>query len=194
MRLSVVFCSVFLCCAVFAEAHTPQTAFAKKGFDSCNHCVYGRAEKQLAVGQTQPVTVGAVKLGPVGPIRGIRFDKSSSSFIVEHTGTYVIDYFLQAYSSTVYGLDSFMSIAIRVNGSLKGVRNLVPIDLRGIGGAYYSKNSVIFERLRKGDKVSLVVTKRVPSSIEFYNPTNPHETVPPDTVAYLVIRKIGKSG
>jgi len=196
MRSIIGFSLFCLLTAIGNGLFCQEIPLVEKSFDSCRHCVYGRAEKRLAVGDTEDIDTGTVSLKQARPIRGIRFDKKSSSFVVHHSGTYVIDYFLKAFYDTGEAEypASVLSIAVKINKKLKGVRNLFPIDLRGFGGAVYLRNSVIFERLRKGDRVRLVVIKKDPSGIEFRNYSVPDVEVPKDTVAYLAMHKIGKTG
>jgi len=188
MRLITILCSIFFLCETTTGLFG--TVLIKKGFEDCHHGIYGRAEKKIAPEQTEDISTGVVSLTGVGPFRGIQFDPNSSAFTIRHTGTYVIDYFLKAFTTPRVSTE-IIAIAIKVNGKLRGTRDLNPVNIpitNKIDGSYFSANGIIYENLKKGDTVSLVVIKIEPPSVFFANYYK-DDDLPPSTVAYLAIHK-----
>jgi len=195
MRLLYILCSTFL----LANTQGIGLPLVEKGFDSCHHAVYGRAEKKMPSGQTNIVREGVVKLQRVGTSRKIGFSSKSSAFTIHHTGTYVIDYFLKAHAMARNG-EELIVIGVQINNSLRGIRYLDLMnstqDLQEVilDNAYFSGNGTIFENLRKGDKIRLVVAKVESQTPPFFANYYTGTDLPPATVAYLDIHKAEKKG
>jgi len=159
----------------------------EKSWDKCHIAVYGQAEKRLVDDKPyELINEGILTLEPIGALRGIRFESSSSTFIVEHTGTYIIDYFLNASAGNV-STTTILGVGVQINNQIKGPRNLYPW-YKG-QSLYIGKNSII-ENLKKGDRVSLVITKATTTTS--YPAFGHGSSSEPEgeTFAYLTIYKI----
>jgi len=187
MRFFSILCGAISLCGM---AHAEAAFQVPKGFDDCHHAVYGRAEKKIAADQIETISEGIVPLTHVGPLRGIQFDTNTSLFTIRHTGTYVINYFLKAHTRNPGTVNArkILAISVQVNNTEKGTLNLDPVEEeRFYPFSLWTGNGLIFENLRKGDTVGLTVTKatELAGFFNFYE----GEDLPPDTVAYLTIRK-----
>lgn len=160
----------------------------ERGYDECHHAVYGRAKLTAGVGM-QPdkvdLTEETVPLSRTGPLRGICFDPETHTFTIQHTGTYVIDYFVKAFSvSSAY--KAFITIAVVINDTQKAVMTLDAIHARYTSEEVRTSflgNGITFENLRKGDTVKLVVVGTNGLVDPFYGSLAESE------VAYLAIHK-----
>jgi len=163
MRLPAIFLGAVLLCGT-ANADVPTVK--ERGYDECHHAVYGRAEPDIECIGTpldipscgNPTTVPLGK--HVGPFRGIKFNPTTHTFTVQHTGTYVIHYFLQMVGGKVTEAPgAFVCMAVSVNDELKGKMILSgdEVLLESECLLYSRGNGVLYENLRKGDKVKLVL-------------------------------------
>jgi len=160
----------------------------EKGWDKCHYAVYGRAVKTMAYDQqNETITEGTVPLQHIGPLREIKFNPHTYTFTVEHTGTYVIEYFIEGFDAHDVEESDILGVAIKINSKLIGARSLVPQRVYDSACSFYTANMTLTENLNKKDKVSLVFTK-VTQTPYFANKYT-SDDIPPATVAYLSIHK-----
>jgi len=189
MRKICAICSGLLLCTLGVQAHA-KSRLEEKAYNKCHHAVYGRGELQVKGDVT--VVEGEVPLSLVGPKGNLAFNEGA--FIIKHTGSYVIDYFIKTFASGIAAPTTDM--AVSVNGVLKGYRMIWPFVAFDQSGTIFEGNGKIIENLRKGDRVSLVVAK-IPSFL----PLSPllyvnfayrggNESTPADIAAYLTIVKV----
>jgi len=160
MRLSIFFISaVFLCGIAQAKAPLSKDTLVEKGYDECHHAVYGYAELITESGIPLPASQGmTVPLTLSGPSRGILFNPETSTFTIRHTGTYVINYFLRLWSNFYAGIVGYVTTAVYINGARKGPMYLQAHVIDRNQDSFIAEGSrTIYENLRKGDEVRIVI-------------------------------------
>jgi len=179
---------VSYCCPIEAKTYSTPV---EKGFYDCHHSVYGRAEYRIPdVNPLPPVEEGRVPLTVSNRLRNVRFE--NHEFIIRHTGTYMVRYLFKAYLIPLdtVGFNHNINVAIFVNGIAQGGQKLQPKFIATVGSADYRGyfgTGMQYLRLKKGDKVSLHVT-RIPSAGAVYaNFGDPAEEL--DLAASLTIFK-----
>jgi len=179
---------IILICTICVNGQAKEIT---KAWDQCHHAVYGRAEKTMAFNQgEEPLTLGVVPLTKTGILQKIRFDSQNHAFIIKHTGTYVIEYFLEPFYRGTDSAYQQYEMAIEINGNIRRY-HLMEVRLLYLTNLTPVLNGTYIANLRKKDRVRLVITKiptLVGTTIGFKNFATSGD-IPPTTVAYLDIRK-----
>jgi len=135
----------------------------------------------------------------LNPIHKVKF--KDGIFTIKHTGTYIIEYFLKAF--TDISISGPVTIGIRINKNLEGIRKLNPVNSFS---KFFEGNGVLIKNLNKGDKVSLEVISLPAVSVGHLNDdstdghlamfkngdvyyANSGDLSIPDIGAYLMIHK-----
>jgi len=193
----IALCSISLLCA-----HIEATQVAK-GFHSCNHAVYGQAQK-IMIGRTSggtdleyvarenlPYEVFTVPVTISGAHKNIAFNSNTSTFKIKHTGPYRIDYYAKLFSledSDDQSHTDCAFVGIKVNGKIVATRSLDPKRARDYqileGGAH------ILIHLKKRDKVTLFLdTTGVDAAKQVCFANTMHSSYHPDVAASITISK-----
>jgi hypothetical protein len=148
--------------------------------------VFGQITYAVAVDEVA-VEEGSLPLQPQGPREGVGYNEDGYSFTIADSGSYVVEYFFQAWATpkTVVGP---VVLELIVNGVPETTTRLaaVPTPYDGMHPYIFSGSRKLTKTLSAGDSVKLSIKEIPQGGIVYYV-----DGEDADVVASLFIQKVG---